>query len=112
MSAPRIAYPANWPQADRDALDRMFEVARQRNMFFFSNQSGGPYWFAPFQLQAEQENGQFIWSAANWELRESRERFVELQKAVDDAETARAAFTALAQESRRRNREAAECSAT
>lgn len=70
----RIKYPADWPQDQKDALDKLFIEARAKKLWFYCPFGGGsPLWCTPDELQEAQGKGKFIWGHVNWELRDPRE---------------------------------------
>lgn len=53
-------------------LEPLFVKAENEDLHFYS-----PYrqlWFSPAELRKEHLNGNFIWGAENWELRDPSER--------------------------------------
>lgn len=91
----RIAYPASWTQPDRDALDHLFEMARENGLWFYHNSlAAGPLWYSPDELDASQKRGTLVWGAPNWRLRNPREHLTELDKAIELANDARNQFIA------------------
>jgi len=76
----RIKYPETWSQSARDALDEMFRRAIANGLWFYHGGMSGPLWFSPDELQAEQEKGQFVWGAVNWQLRDPQEGVALLDK--------------------------------
>lgn len=81
----RIKYPDSWSQVDRDALDALFERARREGLWFFHNGISGQFWYSPDELQAEQENGKFIWGAVNWQLRDPHDYLRQANAAIEAA---------------------------
>lgn len=81
----RIIYPSSWSPGQQRQLDQMFEQADATGYWFFSDNLAGKFWFTAAELQAEHENGKFLWSAGNWTLRDPREA---LQEALDGSNAA------------------------
>jgi hypothetical protein len=88
----RINYPAAWSQADRGALDALFERARASKLWFFHGGLSGPLWFSPDELEADQKKGKFIWGASNWTLRDPAEALASIDTAVAKLQEAKQAL--------------------
>lgn len=78
--AERVKYPDN-------ALDNLFEEARRERKWFYARYHD--IWFTPDELQRAQSTGQFLWGAANWQLRDPSEF---LLVAANKAKAARMEF--------------------
>src|SRR5690349_4961814 len=72
----RIEYPDSWPQSDRDELDRLFEEARAKSLWFHAHHLR--LWLSPDELQAKQEGGHLLYGPINWELRRPEDRLKQL----------------------------------
>ena len=79
---PRINYPPNWTQRDRDELDQLFAEARAKGLWFYHGGLSGTCWFTPDELQQAQEGGAFIWGAVNWKLRPPTELLDQYDKHI------------------------------
>lgn len=81
--ADRVNYPPSWSADDRASLDVMFRQARAEQKWFY-----GTYhdlWFTPDELQKAQEDGQFLWGAMNWQLRDPSEYLMRLANKAKEA---------------------------
>jgi len=74
----RLNYPDNWSTQQRDDLDNMFVIARAKELWFYANYQG--LWFSPDELEKEQKQGKFLWTAENWQLRKRRDFFQEARE--------------------------------
>jgi hypothetical protein len=88
----RIKYSVKWTEADKKALDDLFFEARAKGLWFFHGGFSGPLWLSPDELQKEQDKGNFIWGAINWELRDPHEHLDTLVNDITNAEKAYKAF--------------------
>ncbi|TPG68639.1 hypothetical protein EEL31_08970 [Brevibacillus laterosporus] len=59
------------------SLQPLFDQAEKKGLWFYS--SYHDIWLSPSKLRQEQENGNFLWGAVNWQLRDPLERVVELK---------------------------------
>jgi len=64
-------------------LNPLIQQARDEGKWLWCRYQG--LWFSPDQLEAEHEEGRFIWGAVNWELRDPQERLEEAKRAARDA---------------------------
>ena len=66
-----------------DGLAPMFKEAREKGLWFH-----GTYhdlWFTPDELEQRQSEGQSLWGAVNWKLRNPNERLQQLGKSAKSA---------------------------
>lgn len=59
------------------SMESLFRKAEQHRLWFYCSYQS--LWFSPEGLREQQANGRFLWGAANWELRDPRERVTELR---------------------------------
>jgi len=71
-------------------LQPLFEEARREGKWFWCAYQD--LWFTPDDLAAEHAKGSFIWGAANWRLRDPREKLAQ-EEAEAKAAAERAART-------------------
>lgn len=64
-------------------LDPLFREAHQTGKWFHCNYQD--LWFSPEELAKHHENGQFIWGAVNWQLRDPMEMLEAAEKRARDA---------------------------
>jgi len=62
-------------------LEPLFEKAEKEGKWFYCKYQG--LWFSPQKLREQQEQGRFIWGSCNWELRDPREKLVEMKRQRD-----------------------------
>ena len=65
-----------------EELNPLFEQAEKEGKWFFSQSLAGVFWFSPAELKTEHENEKFIWSAANWELRNPNVQLLNLKDKI------------------------------
>ena len=53
-----------------------FQAAERDGLWFYANIAEGKIWFSPDELRAEHAQGNYIWPAANWRLRDPNEFLV------------------------------------
>ena len=63
-------------------LKPMFARAEKDGLWFFSGYQ--QLWFSPSELKAEQSQGNFMWGAVNWQLRNPQERLQQLEHEIKD----------------------------
>lgn len=67
-----------------ESLKPLFKEAREKSLWFHCNYQD--LWFSPDELEKHQSNGQFMWGAVNWQLKEPSWKIRELElkkKAID-----------------------------
>jgi hypothetical protein len=69
-----------------DQLKPMMDKAKAKGLWFRSCYQN--IWFSPTELQAEWNNGKFIWGPINWELCDPKEQLAQLDKNAKEAQTA------------------------
>lgn len=89
---PRIIYPASWSQSAREALDELFAKARASDTWFYHSGVSGTFWFSPDELQAEQQSGNFVWGAVNWQLRNPLEGLEAIDRGIENLRQERMKF--------------------
>ena len=66
-----------------DSLKPLFEEAEEKGLWFY--QRYYDLWLSPSKLKDEQKNGRFRWGAANWRLRDPKERLQQLRQKAAEA---------------------------
>lgn len=66
-------------------LDPLFAQARREGLWFYG--SYHDIWFSPDELRAHQANGQFVWGAVNWKLRDPRELLASREQAAANTQS-------------------------
>ena len=69
--------------AVRRRMEALFAEAEQKGLWFYSSYQD--LWFAPSELRAHMDAGQFCWSATNWRLRNPSEFLREKHAAAEQA---------------------------
>ncbi|ELK41259.1 hypothetical protein D478_14840 [Brevibacillus agri BAB-2500] len=63
-------------EAILEGLKPLFEKAEAEGLFFYN--AYRDLWFSPKALKFEHSSGRFVWGAANWQLRDPKERLQQL----------------------------------
>jgi len=58
-------------------LEPLYKRAKEEGLWFFSNYQ--QLWFSPKELRDYQSEGNFIWGACNWILRDPIEKLMEME---------------------------------
>lgn len=59
-----------------EGLQPLYEKADREGFWFYSVYQD--IWFHPDELREKQSNGQFLWGAVNWQLRQPDDKLLEL----------------------------------
>jgi len=65
-------YPHSWKESDIAALEGLFKRAQDEGLWFFHGGLSGPISLSPRELRAEQAEGNLVWGAVNWDLRDPK----------------------------------------
>jgi hypothetical protein len=57
-------------------LEPLFETAKKEHKWFYTSYQD--MWFSPSELREQHKKDKFLWGAVNWQLRDPRERLVQL----------------------------------
>lgn len=76
------------PEAIANAA--LIEAARIKRLWLWCRYQD--LWFSPDELKAANDDGRFIWSAVNWEMRSPAEHIEEMDRKIDALTKARDAF--------------------
>ena len=72
-------------EADKinEGLKPMFKEAKEKGLWFYCSYQG--MWYSPEDLKKKQAEGQFMWGAVNWRLRDPKEKVTQLENSVKSA---------------------------
>jgi len=74
----------------REQMKPMLERARAEGLWFHCFYQD--MWFSPDQLEAEQENGNYLWGSLNWTLKDPKARLSQMDLEIKNMQTKRKEF--------------------